>query len=178
MLRRPALLALLGALLLAAGCGGGGEAPAPVATVDDGVSEQDGARPAISLVDPIPTEAALRAKPDAALRAQLEAGAVALVDLSGNIGIRPATVDFAKDAGLVDVEWQRWDDRGAVGRGRLVGVVCEPDCGRGRRIEATATITLSEPVACEHGRFFDRSRIDVASDDPDYDLTSWLAAPC
>jgi hypothetical protein len=179
-MRRLAVLALLVAPLLWSGCLGSDEQPAQPQgrIVDDGVSDEDAARPAISLVDPIPTKAALDAKPDAALKRRLDAGAVALVDLSGRMGIRPDAIDFAKDAGLVDVEWQRWDDRGAVGRGRMVGVYCDPDCGRGRRIEAPATITLSKPVACRAGRFFDRSKVDVASDDPAYELTSWLAAPC
>jgi hypothetical protein len=178
-MRWLALLALLAALLCS-GCMGSDEQPAqrPVPTVDDGVSPEDAARPAITLVDPIPTKAALAARPDAALRRRLDAGAVALVDLSGRLGIRPRAVDFAKDAGLVDVEWQRWDDRGAVGRGRMIGVLCEPDCGRGQRIEAPATITLSKPVACSNGRFFDRSKVEVESDDPADKVTSWLAAPC
>jgi hypothetical protein len=178
-MRALAVLALLAALLCS-GCMGGDEQPAqaPVATVDDGVSPEDAARPAITLVDPIPTKAALAARPDAALRRRLDAGAVALVDLSGRMGIRPRVVDFAKDGGLVDVEWRRWDDRGAEGRGRLIGVVCDPDCGRGRRYEAPATIRLSDPVACSRGRFFDRSTIEVESDDPDAKWTSWLAAPC
>jgi hypothetical protein len=178
-MRALALMALLAALLCS-GCMGADEQPAqgPVGTVDDGVSAEDAARPAITLVDPIPTDAALAARPNAGLRKRLDAGAVALVDLSGRIGIRPRAIDIAKDAGLVDVEWRRWDDRGAVGRGRMVGVYCDPDCARGRRIEAAATITLSEPVACPNGRFFDRSRVDGEADDPADQVTSWLAAPC
>jgi hypothetical protein len=176
---RPLAVVALLAALLCSGCVGADEEPArPVATVDDGVSAEDAARPAITLVDPIPTKAALAARPSAEMRTRLDAGAVALVDLSGRIGIRPRAVDFAKDGGLVEIEWRRWDDRGAEGRGRLVGVVCDPDCARGRRIEAPATITLSEPVACPRGRFFDRSKVEVESDDPDADFTSWLAAPC
>jgi hypothetical protein len=178
-MRAPAVVALLAALLLS-GCIGTDEKPAqaPVATVDDGVSERDAARPASSLVDPLPTRAALDARPSAVLRDRLDAGAVALVDLTGHMGIRPGAVDFASGGRLEDVEWRRWDDRGAEGRGRMVGVVCDPDCGRGTRIEAPATITLSRPVACPRGRFFDRGRIEVESDDPDAESTSWLAAPC
>jgi hypothetical protein len=180
-MRALVVIALL-ALSFGAGCVGSDEQPAQPQgrIVDDGVSDKDAARPAISLVDPIPTKAALRAKPDAALRKRLDAGAVALVDLNGRMGIRPPRIDFAKDARLLDIEWQRWDDRGAVGRGQMVGVYCDPDCGRGQRIAAPATITLSKPVACPRGRFFDGSKVDVegAADDPAYKLTSWLAAPC
>jgi hypothetical protein len=177
---RALLLAALLAAALCAGCMGSDEesARAPVPTVDDGVSEKDAARPASTLVDPLPTKAALDARPDAALREQLDAGAVALVDLVGRIEIRPEQIDFANGGRLVELEWQRWDSRGAEGRGRMVGVVCEPDCGHGTQIEAPATIRLSQPVACPRGRFFDRGRIEVESDAPEAESTSWLAAPC
>ena len=178
-MRALALLVLLAALLWS-GCMGADEKPAqaPVATVDDGVSAEDAARPASSLEDPLPTRAAMNAKASAELRKRLDAGEVALVDLTGHIAIRPRAIDFASGGRLEDVEWQRWDDGGAEGRGRMVGVVCDPDCGHGTRIEAPATITLSRPVACPRGRFFDRGRIEVSSDDPDAESTSWLAAPC
>jgi hypothetical protein len=178
-MRPLAVFALLAALLWS-GCMGSDEqsAQAPGRTVDDGVSAKDAARPASSLVDPLPTKAALDAKPSPALRRQLDAGAVALVDLTGHMGIRPPAIEFATGGRLEELEWLRWDDRGAEGRGRMVGVVCEPDCGHGRLIEAPATITLSRPVACPRGRFFDRGRIEVESDDPDAESTSWLAAPC
>lgn len=176
---RALILVALLAALLCGGCMGSDEhsARAPVHT-DDGVSAKDAARPASSLVDPLPTRAALDAKPSPALRSGLDAGAVALVDLTGHIAIRPRDVDFASGGRMEDVEWSRWDDRGAEGRGQMVGVVCDPDCGHGLRIEAPATIRLSRPVACPRGRFFDRGRIEVSSDDPDAESTSWLAAPC
>lgn len=179
-MRALALLVLLGALLLCSGCMGADDEPAqaPVATVDDGVSAEDAARPVTDLIDPIPTKAALAARPSAALRRRLDAGSVALVDLTGRIGIRPRVVDFSKDLGLVEVEWQRWDDRGAEGRGRMIGVDCDPDCGRGLSVDAPATIRLSEPVACPEGRYFGRGAIAVESDDPADEVTSWLTAPC
>jgi hypothetical protein len=174
---RRALLALI--LLCAAGCGGGGEKELrPSATLDDGVSAEDAARPAHEIADPLPTQAALTARPDARLRARLDAGATALVDLTGRIGIRPRVIEFAKGGRMEGVEWSRWTDRSAEGRGRMVGVVCDPTCAQGTQITARATIVLSDPVACPVGRFFDRGRIEVASDDPDAQSTSWLAAPC
>lgn len=173
-------LAALAALLLLAGCGGEAttRAPAPVATIDDGVSDEQAAKPASELVEPLPTEAALDAEPDARLRGRLAAGEVALVDLTGHIGIRPRAIDFAKGGRLEALEWSRWDDSGAAATGRMVGVVCQPDCGHGTQIEARATIRLSRPVVCPAGRFFDRGRIEAADDDPDAQSTSWLAAPC
>jgi hypothetical protein len=180
MLMRALLLAALLAATLCAGCLGSDEksARAPVPTVDDGVSEKDAARPASTLADPLPTQAALDARPSDELRTQLDAGAVALVDLVGKMDIRPEQIEFAKGGRLVELEWQRWDSRGAEGRGRMIGVVCEPDCGHGTQIEAPATIRLSHPVACPRGRFFDRGRIEVESDRPEAESTSWLAAPC
>jgi hypothetical protein len=177
---RGAIATLL-ALCVLAGCGSGRDSetsPAPVATIDDGVSDEQAARPVSELVDPLPTKAALGAEPGARQRARLDAGEIAIVDLRGDIGIRPGALDFAKGGRLEQLEWSRWDDDGAAATGRMVGVVCQPDCGHGVRIEARAGIVLSEPVACPAGRFFDRGRIEVASDDPDAQSTSWLAAPC
>jgi len=178
---RLLLIALLLLALPWSGCLAGDEdevGPRPAATIDDGVSEEDAARPVLSLVEPEPTEAALDAKPDAALRARLDAGAVALVDLTGEIGIRPTAITFAKGGRMLDVKWRRWDDRRAVGTGRMEGVVCDPDCARGRLIVVPAVIRLSKPVACPKGRFFDLGAIEVDSDDPEAQSDSWLAAPC
>lgn len=173
---RAMTAALLGLCLLA-GCGGE-TTVAPVATIDDGVSDEQAAKPASELVDPLPTQAALDAEPGARLRGRLAAGEIAIVDRTGHIGIRPRALDFAKGGRLERLEWSRWDDDRATGTGRMVGAVCQPDCGHGTRIEARAEIVLSEPVACPAGRFFDRGTIEVASDDPDARSTSWLAAPC
>jgi hypothetical protein len=177
---RTLIAALLAALLLT-GCFGTDEQPAappPPADIDDGVSDEDAARPALSLAPADPTPAARKARPNAEMKARLDAGEVAVVDLEGRIGIRPDEITFAKGGVMVDLKWRRWSDREAVGTGRMDGVVCDPDCGRGRTISAPATIRLSKPVACGHGRFFDLGRIAVRSDDPDADSNSWLAAPC
>jgi hypothetical protein len=178
-MRALALLALLGALLCT-GCMGSDEKPAEPQgrIVDDGVSKEDAARPVQSLVDPLPTRAALAARPSDELRRRLDAGEVALVDLAGRMEIRPRRIDFAHGGRLEDVEWQRWDDHGAVGTGRMVGVICDPDCGRGKLFESDATIRLSQPVACPRGRFFDRGKVELTPADPELEPSSWLAAPC
>jgi hypothetical protein len=173
------LMLLLALCCPAAGCGFGGEdeAPRPVATIDDGVSAEDAARPAHEIAPPLPTPAALAARPGPQLRARLDAGESALVDRVGRIGIRLREIEFAKGGRLEDVEWSSWTDRAAEGRGRMVGVICAPTCAQGKLIEVPATITLSDPVACPAGRFFDRATIEVA---PEVETkpTSWLAAPC
>jgi len=171
--RSPAALALLALALLAPACGSSEDeaAPAPVATASPPPSSSEP-------VDARPTKAALDARPGPRLAARLQAGEVALVDLVGRIGIRPSAIEFAKGGRMEDVEWSRWNDRGAEGRGRMVGLVCNPTCAQGTTITVPATIVLSEPVACPAGRFFDRGRIEVESEDPDAQSTSWLAAPC
>jgi hypothetical protein len=173
---RACLPLALVALALCSGCfGGGGESASPQPTTPPAAATP---APVSTLVDPVPTQAALRARPDRALAARLAGGAVALVDLEGRIGIRPARVVFAHGGRLSGLKWTRWGARGAAGTGTMTGVVCDPDCAHGRLIRASALIRLSKPVACPRGRFFDRARVDVVSDDPAADSTSWLAAPC
>jgi hypothetical protein len=159
--------------LFAAACGSSEDEtpPVPVATAPPPSASS-------AATDAEPTKAAEDARPAPRLRARLDAGEVALVDLVGRIGIRPRAIEFAKGGRMEDVEWSRWTDRGAEGSGRMVGLVCDPTCAQGTTITVPATITLSHPVACPVGRFFDRARIEVASDDPDAQSTSWLAAPC
>jgi hypothetical protein len=176
-MRRWVLLLVLCCPAAGCGFGGGDDEPRPVATIDDGVSAEDAARPAHEIAPPLPTPAALAASPGPRLRARLDAGESALVDRAGRIGIRLRDIQFAKGGRLENVEWSSWTDREAAGRGLMVGVICEPTCAQGSLIEVPATITLSDPVACPDGRFFDRARIEVA---PDVETkpTSWLAAPC
>jgi hypothetical protein len=171
-MRRPTVCALLALTLCAAACGSSEDQapPAPVATAAPAAAGEP--------ADPQPTKAAEDARPGPRLKARLDAGEVALVDMVGRIGIRPRSIEFAKGGRMEDVEWTRWTDRGAEGSGRMVGLVCDPTCAQGTTITVPATITLRQPVACPTGRFFDRGRIEVASDDPDAQSTSWLAAPC
>jgi hypothetical protein len=168
--------ALIGLLLLALGlpaCGADEEQPVVATPVATPTFD-----PATAGERAEPTKAARDARPGAELQARLDAGEVAVVDLTGHIGIRPRTLEFAKGGRLENLKWSRWGDRQAVGSGRMTGVVCEPTCAQGTLITAPATITLTRPVACPAGRFFDRGRIEAESDDPAAQSTSWLAAPC
>jgi hypothetical protein len=169
---------LAGLVLLAAALTGCGADDDSARTPARSLPAATPTAPASALADPTPTEAARRARPGRALAARLDAGAVAVVDRRGRIGIRPSKLEFAHGGRLSGLTWERWGDHGAVGTGTMEGVVCEPSCGNGRLIRAPARIRLSEPVACPRGRFFDRARIDVFSDDPHAESTSWLAAPC
>jgi hypothetical protein len=174
-MRRGLLIGLVALALGAAACGDDPEreiaAPAATPTPTPTFAAAAGANAE-------PTKAARDAEPDAELAARLDAGEVAVVDLVGTIGIRPTALEFAKGGRLEGLRWTTWDDREAVGHGTMTGVVCEPTCAQGTEISAPATITLSRPVACPAGRFFDRGKIEVESDDPAAASTSWLAAPC
>jgi hypothetical protein len=165
---------VLVALLALAGCGAPADDESQPPVPLGGGSPEAGS----AVSEPEPTEAAKDARPGRRVAARLAAGETALVDLTGRIGIRPRAIAFAKGGRMEDVEWSRWTDRAAEGSGRMVGLVCDPTCAHGTTITLPATITLSRPVACPNGRFFDRARIEVASDDPDAESTSWLAAPC
>ena len=172
-MRRTGLVALTLALC---GCGSAGDAPRPAAPVDDGVAPEQAARPVTEVADPLPTRAALEARPGAGLRARLAAGAVALVDLEGRMEIRPAALTFAGHGRLVELRWSRWDDRGAEATSVASGALCDPTCAQGVSFETRATIRLSRPVACPDGRFFDRA--EIVARGRDVETTSWLAAPC
>jgi hypothetical protein len=162
-------------LCLLCGCGGS-DAARPVATVDDVVSPAQASKPVTEVAEPLPTRAALEATPGAGLRAQLDGGAVAVVDLEGRMGIRPGELTFAGHGRLEELEWSRWDDGGAEATGRMRGVLCQPTCAQGEDVDVRASIRLSKPVACPAGRFFDRG--EVVARDRSVESTSWLAAPC
>jgi hypothetical protein len=159
--------------LAAAGCGAPDEEAPPPLIPGGTTPEAD-----VAVGEPVPTKAAKEARPGRRLAVRLAAGETALVDLTGRIGIRPRALSFAKGGRMEAVQWSRWTDRSAVGTGRMVGIVCDPTCAQGTTITVPATITLSRPVACPDGRFFDRAKIEAASDDPDAKSGSWLAAPC
>ena len=173
-MRRAASLLLLALVLGACGSSDDDRPSSPALPAASGGTPEAGSAAA----EPQPTKAAEDAKPAPAIAARLDAGEVALVDLTGKIGIRPRAFEFAKGGRMEGVRWTRWTDREAEGTGRMVGLVCDPTCAQGTTITVPATITLSRPVACPRGRFFDRGRIEAQSDEPDAESTSWLAAPC
>jgi hypothetical protein len=183
-MRLPALALVL--VLALAGCGGDdAERPAEPRGYTSELARAAAALPAgegggQAVGDPQPTLAARRARPAGAVRAALDAGAAAVVDLTGRLEIRPATLDVAKDARVEGIEWSRWDGAGAEGEGRLEAVRCDPDCARGVREAGAVRIRLSRPTACARGRFFDRAVVTpVPGPDAVADrTTSWIAAPC
>ena len=158
-----------------AGCLGGDEDERPAAAaapIDDGVSAEDrrGRRSAW----PTPSRPRRRStrSRDAALRAQLDAGAVALVDLDGR-DRDPAAHDRVRQgrADRASSTWQRWDDRGAEGTGTMDGRRVRPRLRAGTlHLRAGDDPARRTPVACPAGRFFDRGGSRSPSDDPDADV--------
>jgi hypothetical protein len=106
--------------------------------------------------------------------AELDAGAVGVVDLSGTVGVRPRTMETASDAQLQDLRWTRWDAAGASGTGRLRVLVCEPTCATGRGRFEPATVTLSSVRQCGGRSYFDAARVSVRGEQP----AVYVRAPC
>jgi hypothetical protein len=128
------------------------------------------ANPAVHI--PIPRPHARAASP--AVAAELDAGAVGVVDLAGTVGVRPRTLETASDAVLQDLRWTRWDASGASGTGRLRELVCEPTCATGRGRFVAATVTLSSVRECGGRSYFDAARVSVPGEPP----AVYVRAPC
>jgi hypothetical protein len=116
-----------------------------------------------------------RAKPvDPAVAAQLDAGVVGVVDMGGNVGVRPAALVTSSDSTLEGLTWQRWDAAGASGTGRLRLLVCEPTCATGRERAEPATVTLSAVRRCAGRSYYDAARVTVRGEQP----VVYVRAPC
>ena len=183
MSRRLATLACLGALAapLLAACGEAEDAAAPPqrpAQAKDPDVRAEEIRRATQGIEHVPTIAAARAKPDAEMQTRLDAGEVAVVDLTGRIGIRPRKLEIASGGTLSRIEWSRWDAGGAEGTGDLRALVCDPDCARGLLEYRNVRIELSRPVDCPRGRYFGASAVEAEGTRPADQPTSFLAAPC
>jgi hypothetical protein len=128
------------------------------------------ANPAVRIPIPRP-----HAKPaDPAVAAELDAGAVGVVDAGGNVGVRPATLETSSDATLQGVTWRRWDASGASGTGRLRVLGCEPTCATGRARLEPATVTLSSVRQCGGRSYYDAARVSVRGEQP----VVYVRAPC
>jgi len=184
MTRRLALLACVAALCapVLAGCGERDAALAPPPRPAQGGPDPDRRaeeiRRASKGIRHLPTMAAERAKPDAGMQARLDEGEVAVVDLTGRIGIRPEKLAIASGGELSKLDWTRWDAEGAEGTGELRALVCDPDCARGVLEYRRVRIELSEPTTCPRGRFFGASSVEAEDTRPADQPTSYLAAPC
>jgi hypothetical protein len=128
------------------------------------------ANPAVRI--PIPRPRAKPASPEVA--GALDAGVVGVVDMAGNVGVRPPVMETASDAELQDVRWTRWDAAGAAGTGRLRELVCEPTCATGRPRFVPASVVLSSVRQCGGRSYFDVARLSVRGERP----AIYVRAPC
>lgn len=170
ILRTALAVAALGAVL--GGCGEEErEAASSQATPDPALTTPGTPEPLRPSAPP------LRAVPEA-VRRQLDAGAVGVVGIAGRVSVRPARLDIAKDATLVDLRWSRWGSDRAVGRGGLRLLECDPSCAKGETVTYRARVELSDPKACPTGLYFDRSQVTASGEDGPLEPAAYVRAPC
>ncbi len=115
------------------------------------------------------------AQPSAAVAAALTAGAVGVVGVEGDVGVRPRALEISADATLAGIRWERWSAGSAAGRGTLRLRDCDPTCASGNIDEFAATVRLSGPRLCGRAAYFDRAQVEVSDAAPP---TTYVRAPC
>jgi hypothetical protein len=158
--------------LLFAGCGvlddAGPEVSAGVDPAVYGPSEPVD-RDAVP-IDPPPVLA-----PSDAVARLLDGGAIGVVDITGATGVRPSSLDTASDARLEHIEWSDWGASGAVGRGTLRSLDCNPSCADGHTTLAPAVIRLSGVRECGGRSYFASGAVEIPGERPP---ATYLRAPC
>ena len=150
--------------LVVAGCGSARERPASARTFST---------PGTGTLPQAP-EPPARHVP-ATVQARLDAGHVAVVDVTGHAGYKPTALEIAQDAELTGMTWSRWGADGATGTGTLAYNACNPTCAAGADKRLRVTVELSAPRSCPAGAFFDRSKVTPSSGAAP---ASFLRAPC
>lgn len=113
--------------------------------------------------------------PSAAVARALDAGEVGVVDVTGEVGVRPRALETAGDVRIASLRWRRWGSAGAVGRGEMRLRECQPTCAAGRSRTARVTVTLSGVRECRGRRYFERAEVRAASGPQP---ASYVRAPC
>jgi hypothetical protein len=164
------VVTMLVALALAAGCGGEPErvAAPPVPQGDFGPTEPGSGPRKRPVAPPL-------ARPSAAVASALAGGAVGVVGVEGDIGVRPRSLEVSADGTLEGLEWASWTDRSAEGQGRLRLRDCNPTCANGSLDSLDATVRLSQPRLCEGATYFDRAEVTIPGAEPP---TTYVRAPC
>ena len=169
-------LALASVALLLAGCGVlDEEGPAAERTPDPATYGPARAveRERPSFEAPKPTA------PTAEVARALDAGAIAVVDLTGTVAIEPGTLETASDATLEGVRWSEWGAGGAEGSGELALLDCQPTCAGGGTDRVPATIRLSGVKTCDGRRYFATGEVVLERDAPSGGQpASYVRAPC
>ncbi len=165
------LLAGALALTLLAGCGGSAEEQASATKMPKGdfgptkPGKGEFKRP----------EAPPLEKPSAAVASALAGGAVGVVGVEGDVGVRPRSLDVSSDGTLEGLTWKDWGDSSAAGTGELRLRDCDPTCASGSIETYKATIRLSSPRLCGRATYFDKARVEIGEDIPP---RNYVRAPC
>jgi hypothetical protein len=111
---------------------------------------------------------------------ELDAGAIAVVDITGAVGVRPDVVETATDMVIEGVTWDRWGEDGAEGHGEARWLDCQSTCANGQAIRIPATITLSGVRECKGRRYYEAGAVTIdpsrtpAGEQP----ATYVRAPC
>lgn len=165
--------------LALAGCGAAddGATATPVSRLDPNVYGPKTSPPGAAV--PIPHPHARPASP--AVARALAAGVVGVVDWAGKVGVRPRAMETSSEGAVKGLIWLRWGADGAVGRGKLHMLSCNPNCAVGPTKVAPATVTLSSVRTCDGRRYFDVASVHIAPADSPAEGRQpavYVRAPC
>ena len=170
-MRRLLALIAVGALVLVWGCGGEDAAPRaaaakPAATAAPAPAPDLGPYPKV------------RTSP--AVRRQLDAGAVGVIDLELRTAIAPASLQLNREQEAIELEWSGWGTPRATARGKVRTLICDPSCVQGRLAQAPGTVELSDIRVCGSRRYYGSAKLRSA--DPEVSIVknpaTFLRTPC
>ena len=107
--------------------------------------------------------------------AALDGGSIGVVDITGTVGVRPATLETASDGRLMDLSWSSWGADGAVGHGTMRSLDCPSTCADGTVSMIPATIRLSGVTKCSGRLYFAAGAVELQGAKPP---ATYLRAPC
>ena len=166
------LLALLALAVMVVVCGCGGEEAAPRAAA--AAKSAATAAPAPDL-GPYP-----EVKTSSAVRRQLDAGAVGVIDLELRTAIAPDSLRLNREQEAIDLEWSGWGTPHATARGKVRTLVCDPTCAQGRHAQAPGTVELSDIRVCGTRRYYASAKLEAS--DPEVSIVknpaTFLSTPC
>jgi hypothetical protein len=167
--RRLLALLALGAVVVLCGCGGDDSAPDAAAAQGAGT-----AAPAPDL-GPYP-----KVKTSSAVRRQLDAGAVGVIDIELRTAIAPDSLQLNREQEAIELEWSGWGTPHATARGKVRTLICDPTCAQGRLAQAPGTVELSDIRVCGSRRYYASAKL--ASSDPEVSIVknpaTFLRTPC
>jgi hypothetical protein len=165
------LLALLAVAVVAVMCGCGGEEATPGAAA---------AKPATTAAPPPDLGPYPKVKTSSAVRRQLDAGAVGVIDLELRTAIAPDSLQLNREQEAIELEWSGWGTPHATARGKVRTLICDPTCAQGRLAQASGTVELSNIRVCGSRRYYASAKL--ASSDPEVSIVknpaTFLRTPC